>query len=69
MCAHADVLNKENYSCTITINIEMMLFLSFFFRLVLSCLSFDLRIMITVLVSSNSVYLCHECYLFIIGDL
>jgi hypothetical protein len=29
MCAHADVLNQENYSCTITINIEMILFCFF----------------------------------------
>ena len=25
MCAHADVLNQENYSCTMTITIEMVL--------------------------------------------
>jgi hypothetical protein len=29
MCAHADVLNQENYSCTMTINIEMVLFCPF----------------------------------------
>ena len=29
MCAHADVLNQENYSYAITINIEMILFCSF----------------------------------------
>ena len=54
--------------CTITINIEMILFLFFFFR-PLCCLLFDLRIMITAFVSSNSSYLCYECYLFIIDDL
>jgi hypothetical protein len=54
--------------CTIIINIEMILFLFFFFR-PLCCLSFNLRIMITTFVSSNSSYLCYECYLFIIYDL
>ena len=41
----------------------------FFFFRSLCCLSFDLRIMITAFVSSNSSYLCYECYLFIIDDL
>jgi hypothetical protein len=65
MCAHADVLIQENYSYTMIFNI----FLSFFFRLTLCCLSFDLRILTTVLVSSNSSNLSDECYVFIIGDL
>ena len=66
MNAHSDVLNHEHYSCTITINIEMILFPPF---RPLFCLSFDLRILIDALASSNSSYLCYECNLSIIDDL
>jgi hypothetical protein len=66
MCAHADVLNQENYSCTIAINIEMMLFLPFSLSHCAVCPSIYGRWL--PLWHPQSLLACNECYLFIIDD-